>query len=111
MAVYADYTYYKTTYGGAAIPQAAWQPLALQASAKLDELTFGRIADPVPDAVKNAMCHIAEILQQGDVVSESLGEASRTYINKDVQQKCYEAARMWLGRTGLMYAGVDTTCS
>lgn len=106
MAVYADYEYYTSGYGGTAIPQACWMPLALKATAKINELTFGRITE-ITDDVKNATCHVAEIMYQGDVVSESLGDMSRTYTNKTVEQKCYDAACMWLGRTGLMYAGVN----
>ena len=106
MAVYAEYEYYTDEYGGTAIPQACWKPVALMATAKFNELTFGRITEAT-EAVKNAMCHIAEILHHGDVVSESLGETSRTYAQKSAEQKCYEAASMWLNGTGLMYAGVD----
>jgi hypothetical protein len=106
MAAYADYQYYTTTYGGTAIPQACWGPLALIATAKVNELTFGRISD-ITDDVKNAVCQVAEIVHQGDVVSESLGDMSKTYANKTVEQKCYAAVNMWLGRIGLTYAGVD----
>lgn len=109
MAAYADYEYYTTEYGGTAIPQAHFGNLALRATAKIDEYTLGRITEAT-EAIKNATCHVAEIMLQGDVTSESFADGSRSYGNKTMEQKCYEAAQMWLQRTGLLYAGVDV-CS
>jgi hypothetical protein len=123
MAAYVDYTYYTNTYGGTSIPSAAFSRLALLASAFIDRVTFGRAAETVAEdtdtelieKIDYAVCAVAEEMysyeQNGaQVASERVGQYSVSYVqNKQFtrtqDQKQVEAAKLFLGSTGLMYGG------
>ena len=116
---YVDYTYYTNTYLGTAIASTDFARLALRASAVIDQVTFNRAASDTENtnAIKDATCAVAEELQReladggSDAVqSESIGNYSVTYsigASKimTMQQKREEAARLYLGNTGLMFKG------
>jgi len=125
MAAYADYTYYSTTYLGTAIASADFARLALRASAVIDNITFNRAAaiitadtpEATVTAIQNAVCAVAEEIQEEDlagnldgVAAESAGSRSVTY-NKNSrnmlanEQKQLNAARLYLGNTGLLFTG------
>lgn len=118
MAAYADYSYYSTTYGGTAIPEADFQRLALQSSSYINQVTFGRAAsvtdEVVLDQIKMTCCAVAEAMQLeqqgGPVVSESNDGWSRSYAQpqnaKTSRQRLYDAALLYLGQTDLMFPGV-----
>ena len=121
MATYATYTYYTTTYKGVAIAtQAAFDRLAIQASAVIDLYTYNRAAAIIEEAtdlttidkIRMATCAVAEELQKLDsagglVQSESLGNYSVTYAPRSGSGdiSLAQAAKRWLWSTDLMYAG------
>jgi hypothetical protein len=119
MTVYADYTYYTTTYLGTVIAEADFPKLALQASQVIDRVTFQRAASQtdtdIVDKIAMAMCAVAEELQNqhsttDGITSESQGQYSVAYgVNssraKSNQSKLEQAARLWLDGTFLMFAG------
>jgi len=119
---YADYEFYATQYLGTAIAEADFPALALRASQHIDNLTFGRAATDTDntDAIKNAMCAVAEELQrQADadnadgIASESQGRYSVSYSQsssrmKSNQVKIETAAKLWLANTYLMFAGFQS---
>lgn len=121
---YATYTYYATTYYGTAIAESDFPALAFRASAVIDQITFNRAASETVtatvNAIKNAMCAVAEELQRQDladgvdgVASESQGQYSVSYLanserSKSNQAKVQTAANVWLANTGLMFAGFYT---
>lgn len=119
MAAYVDYSYYTTVYLGAAIASAGFPRLARIASVHIDNLTYNRAAPIVTAAtdtatiekIKMATCAVAETLQElessgGAVQSESVGQASVSYFApKSEGARIAEAAKLYLGLTGLMYAG------
>ena len=119
---YADYTYYTGTFLGTAIASADFAALALRASAVIDQMTFGRAATDTDneDAIANATCAVAEELQRQDasagvdgVASESQGQYSVSYLansnrSKSNIQKQYDAARVWLANTYLLFGGFNT---
>ncbi len=119
---YADYSYYTTTFLGTAIASSDFSRLALRASAVIDQITFGRAADDTTNvnAIKNAMCAVAEEIQTIDqstnadyVTSESQGRYSVTYHSSVVDtrtdtQRHQDAAKVWLANTGLLFAGFNT---
>jgi hypothetical protein len=121
MAAYADLTFYKATYLGTAIADAAYPRLALRASEKIDEMTFNRAAPVVTAAtdtatialIKNATCAVAEEIQRQDasggaVQSERVGNVSVTYLSTlSEDARLLKAAKTYLGNTGLMYRGVE----
>jgi hypothetical protein len=125
MAAYATYTQYTTDYLGTAIASTDFSRLALRASAVIDQITFDRTAPIVLaatetdtiDRIKMATCAVAEELQKQDanggadgIQSESVGAYSVTYIANAIAQmtnnrKLINAARVYLGSTGLLYPG------
>lgn len=96
---YADYDYYVNEYGGSAIAEADFKPLANKASVYIDAATMGRAnTDPVLEAVKMCCCALAEQYQLiataeklaahslnvtveggGELSSETVGSWSRSY--------------------------------
>jgi hypothetical protein len=119
---YADYEFYATQFLGTAIAESDFPQLALKASAVLDQLTFGRAVGNTeyPTQIKNAMCAIAEELQQQDlsngadgIASESQGQYSVSYVagssrSMSSQGKLYKAAALWLSSTCLMFGGFNS---
>ncbi len=116
---YADLTFYKGTYQGSAIPDAVFPYWATQASDRINALTFGRatssLEEPNLTQLKMATCAVADVLYKldtagGIVESEKVGSFSRTMkvpANDSEDKRVRAAATLYLGRTGLMYRGVD----
>lgn len=116
---YADYTYYTGTYLGTAIASGDFDRLALRASAWIDRLTFQRAAADTANtnAIKNAMCAIAEDIQNTEanggvdaIQSESIGQNSVTYGAMSSKlasagETYLQTASLYLGSTGLLYPG------
>ena len=119
---YADYQYYATVYLGTAIAESDFPRLALRASQVIDNLTFGRATTDTnnTDAIKNAMCAVAEELQKQDqnngvdgIASESQGQYSVSYVagstrSKSGQAKLHDTAALWLQGTFLMFGGFNS---
>ena|SRR5690554_1409356 len=123
MAAYADFEYYSTVYLGTQIAEADFPQLALRASAVIDQLTYNRAADETDEdtveKIKNANCAVAEEMQKiesqgGDealaIASESIGSNSVSYAENSTkrlsaEQRYQKAAKLYLGSTGLMFAG------
>lgn len=119
---YADYSFYTGTYKGTAIAQAAFDRLAARASAEMDMLTANRAAPIIEAAtdtatiafIKMATCAIAEEIQSveaaPEVTSETVGRHSVTYLKgsyRPPRVRYADAARVYLGLTGLMFRGFD----
>lgn len=125
MAAYADFTYYSTEYLGTAIASADFPRLALRATAIIDQITFNRAVvimgantpESTVTAIQNAVCAVAEEIQTQEqngnidgVTNESVGSHSMSY-GKGARsamtnlQKQIEAAKVYLGNTGLMFPG------
>ncbi len=113
--IYADYTYYKDTYKGG-MPEEDFNRLSRQASAYIENITFGRSEKSYPvnmqNKIKDACCAVSDVLYKnendgGEVISQSVGSWSKQYANsgKTLDQKLYNAAEMYLAMTGLMYQG------
>ena len=114
--IYADYKYYKGTYYGK-MAEEDFARLSRQASAYLDHVTFGRIQtvtdEKIMEKVKDACCAVADafLLNEngGGIAAETNDGISVTYVNgtgsNTDDQRLYQAAVLYLGRTGLMYRG------
>lgn len=114
--IYADFEYYRDVFHGTKIKeQAEFEGLAVKATADLDRLTFGRIdpEEPISEAVKNAMCAVAETRKahasgEAGIASATIGRKSVTYANADKQtleRDSTKAAYPFLINTGLLYRG------
>ncbi len=120
MTDYADFTFYSETFRGAAIAQAEFPSLGMQASVVIDQLTFGRAAaafasgDPaVVAAIRSATCAVADELQAqiesgGAVQTEHVGNFTTTYLSQlSEDARLKRAARRFLGMTDLMFRGLN----
>ena len=126
---FVDFAFYTATYLGVTIPEAGFPRLALQATMMIEQMTFDRAGlmieeDDEADAItiekiKLATCAVAEKLYTSEttsgggaaISSESLGNHSVSYFqgtlsNLSVFEHSENAARMYLGNTGLMFRGV-----
>ena len=112
--VYADFPYYRDEYKGT-MPEEDFNRLSRQASAYIDQVTFGKAAAELPETVqtkiKDACCAVADILmkkeQGGELTSQTVGPWTKHFASsgKTMEQQQYDAALLYLGMTGLMYRG------
>jgi len=123
MTVYADYTYYTTTYLGTLIASADFSALALRASAQVDQITYNRAAAEVEvgtvDKIKMAMCAIADELQRQDsaggadgITSEGVGTYKvsyrrGSYKTSSNQERIENAGKLYLASTFLLFPGFN----
>lgn len=130
---YADYTYYTDAYHGSAIGAEPFPRLAETASAYLDAATMGRAKSALGDqaeAVKKAMCALAEIFQDEErmnaraysadrlVSSETVGGWSRSYGSQPLngtetgllESRKRNTLWMYLANTGLLRARGYAAC-
>ena len=124
---YADYIYYATVYMGGSLTEDIFPALAVKASAYVDYVTMGRAKNAfgdAADAVKNAVCALAEIIQDSNklnavstdteraVSSETVGAWTRSFDSKNVsatdvqliESRKREAVVMYLAPYGLLKA-------
>lgn len=132
---YADFEEYQTIYTGTLFKsKEPFISFAKRASEYMDAVTFGRLEGGVPeefsDKVKKCCCALAEnlfyydvkmqpdaIVSGGEKQSETIGKYSVTFRNpldslsqltgSSFNTYQYNTALEHLGRTGLMYRGVD----
>jgi hypothetical protein len=126
MPAYVDFTYYSDTYHGDAVTLEEFAKFAQTASGRIDQLTFERAApvmeelvDPdltMQDKIKMATCSVIDELKKwtsigefGRIKQESVGQHSVTYMDDKTTygQATRDAAKLYLGNTGLMYPGLD----
>lgn len=120
--IYATYEYYTDAYFGNTLTEKEFPKYAKRASAEIDHVTFGRLSnipdDKIPDAVRDAVCDVAEKLHQyantaegGSIASESndgysvsyRDTGSSTFQNREIRA----TIRTYLAVTGLMFRGVS----
>ncbi len=106
---YADYVFYVSNYKGSAISSDDFDRLITRASTYIDNITGGAASSyELDDAVKMSACSVAEAWQKnekgGEVQSESVGSWTKTYAktNASDDKKLYDAAKLYLVRTGLL---------
>ena len=122
--IYADYEFYTVTYGGDQSKAADWARPAREASAYIDQLTFGRLQghpERVTEEVQMAVCAAAEVAERyraattqsaAGIASESVGGQSVTYRNSTEleagkQSEIWQAVSLYLPLSHpLRYAGV-----
>lgn len=113
-----EYSFYTDTYGGSRIPQDGWQRLSQKAEQRLDSFTFGRCSgdwegESWCSRAKCAVCEMSEILytdeKRNGKTSENTDGYSASYdTGKSLASTLYDVVRVYLGDTGLLYAGVDS---
>lgn len=113
-----DYSFYTDTYGGNRISQDDWQRISQKAEQRLDGYTFGLSSgdwevESWCNRAKCAVCEMSEIIyadeRRNGKTSENTDGYSVSYdTGKALTGTLYDVARVYLGDTGLLYAGVDT---
>lgn len=124
MTAYADYNYYTVTYLAgktAAVTAAEFPYYANQATALINQYTFGNInADDVPDEVKMCCCNLVDELHsmatsetagKAGISSESVQGWSVSLESTEARRNAVKSAqkdiiKQWLYNTGLLYSGV-----
>ena len=109
---YANYTYYKNTYGGQ-LTERIFDTYASRAAAFVDLVTFDRSKTTTiyTDQVAMANCAVVDAMHassKGNKLSENNDGLSVTYNprgQKSQDQSCYDAAKVYLAMTGLMFRG------
>ena len=69
MQGYADFSFYKDTFGGESIPADVFDRQSFKASKYLDKITFGRISEvdeELMEDVRCAVCEMAELSYESD---------------------------------------------
>lgn len=114
-----DYTYYTDIYKGFAVPSEKFDFYIERALDYLDEATPNATDDDredtdVIDTYKKCACEVCDTLyiadDVGNISSEKNGSYSVSYKNskKSTENSAYSIITRRLGRTGLMYGGVDS---
>ena len=118
---YATYDEY-VAWCGCTTPilsQERFAALERRAAAYLDDLTDGRMNEVDVQLVRNATCACVEIINRREasrdgkaIQSESndgwtVAYASSAESATSFEAQLYDAARVYLGRTGLLYRGVE----
>ena len=113
--IYADYDFYTGSYGGKAVTQEDFSKLALEASAYLDHVTFGRAEEhSEDDRLRVCCCALCDILaataDTGGMVkqSESVGSWSYSLASGSAataEEQMHKRCLVWLPAEWL-YRGV-----
>lgn len=120
--IYADYTYYANIYKGSKVPENAWENTARQASAYLDQITYGRLkrGAQVTEDVKSAVCVAAETIywydsapaaQNPGISSEnvdgySVNYTSQSAVSSQRSKALRQAVNLYLSKSDpLRFAG------
>ena len=91
-----DYSFYTDTYGGNRILKDDWKRISQKAEQRLDSYTFGRCSGDWEGEIwcNRAKCAVCEMSE----ISYDTG--------KSLDSMLYDAVQVYLGDTGLLYAGV-----
>lgn len=110
-----DYSFYTDTYGGTNISEKEWRRLSKKSIQRLRQFTYGRLPDDwseetYANQASCAVCEMAELLKADEKkrgkTSENTDGYSVSYdTEKSLSGTLYDVARVYLGNTGLLYAG------
>lgn len=113
-----DYSFYTDTYGGSRIPEDDWKRISQKAERRLDSFTFGLCSgdwegESWCSRAKCAVCEMSEILYADEKRNGKTSENTDGYVvsydtGSSLSGTLYDVAQVYLGDTGLLYAGVDS---
>lgn len=131
--MYLDYTFYKSVYGGT-VSETEFPKLNIQAQAKVDYFTFGRIKklNTISENLKYCVCEVIDLVNAQNVIkakstvsdkriySETVGSHSVSYkygdevykskalTDEELNEKIYEICVTYLmSEQNLMYRGLN----
>ena len=105
----ADYSFYTQQYKGNALTETEFNRLLPRSLAYIKMITSGSADDS--DAVKMATCAVVEETkkqEQPELASQTVDNWTKTFRapDKSGTRRLYDAARLYLSGTGLLYRGV-----
>ena len=115
---YVDYAYYQKSFGGE-LDESMFNKSLKWATAKVNQLTFGRISrlDEIPECVKDAICAAIEkyATQEKKAASMVKSETNDGYSisyatpasDEDFNSEVKRCIKMYLSGTGLTYLGTS----
>ena len=86
---YTDYEFYKNEFYGDAVPESNFLKYADRASDRIDQYTFDRLVDGLPDnervktKVQKAVCAVADTMYQIDQIKKASMDAVGTIQKED----------------------------
>ena len=86
---YVDFEFYTTKYYGDVVPEESFQKYAEKASDRIDQITFDRLMDGLPEneraktKVQKAVCAVADAIYQIDQIRKSSMETVGTVKRED----------------------------
>ena len=111
-----EYSFYTDSYDGRRISSDDWNRLETKAEQRLNGFTYGRCSGdwsgkPWENSAKCAVCEMAELLLTDEKTAGKTSENNDGYsvsfdTSDSTGNKLYKIARVYLGNTGLLYAGV-----
>ena len=111
-----EYSFYTDSYDGRRISSDDWNRLETKAELRLNGFTYGRgsgdwSGKPWENSAKCAVCEMAELLLTDEKTAGKTSENNDGYsvsfdTSDSTGNKLYKIARVYLGNTGLLYAGV-----
>ena len=112
-----EYSFYADSYGGKNIPEIDWKRVSLKAEQRLNSFTFGRLSEgwdgsAFVQLISCAVCEMSELIYADEKRSGKSSENNDGYsvsyeTGKSLEASLYDVARVYLGDTGLLYAGVE----
>ena len=113
-----DYSFYADTYGGGRISQDDWKRISQKAEQRLDSFTSGHCSgdwegESWCNRAKCAVCEMSEILYADEMRNGKASENTDGYAvsydtGSSLSGTLYDVAQVYLGDTGLLYAGVES---
>nr|DAN96373.1 MAG TPA: Head Tail Connector Protein [Caudoviricetes sp.] len=86
---YTDYEFYKSKFYGDTVPESDFLKYAERASDRIDQYTFGRLVDGLPDdervktKVQKAVCAVADTMYQIDQIKKASMDTVGTIQKED----------------------------
>jgi len=119
--VFTTFDFYRNQFGGFLVPETRFNSIVRRASAEIERITFGRIygESDFPDNVQFATCAVCDaIFSRFDVDGAEMPQLQREKLEqhekqfvameyRGIAQVAYEAATLYLWRSGLLSAVID----
>ena len=110
-----DYDYYLTSYCVGQIPTlsaADFEVYVKRAKVFLESISSDFSLDGLEDRVRECLCAISEVLykndKHGNIKSESIDGYSVSFADSsNLKSELWEIALRYLGKSGLLYQGVE----
>lgn len=94
---YASYEFYKSTFGGTAIPKEKWYKMSCIADGSIKDYTLNQVRLPAPSEVMLAACAVADVIFAFELEKEKRNQSIKSE-NVDGYSVAYEDFEVMLTR-------------